>query len=122
MAKAQPSKPAAKQSAVKTTVVAKDPRTSGDDEPQGGKVVEEHAHDTAMSARRRKLDDDDTAKLPAAKEDKVTVKIPRGYNLQVLKSDGSGSQIVRYEAGVDEMPRSHAEHDYSKAHGVEIIR
>lgn len=82
----------------------------------GGTTTQEHLHQSATNAsddekrERRKL---------ASGDEKVTVRIPHAYNLHVLV-DG-GSQIIRYEAGVDEMPRSHAEHQYSVDNGVEIV-
>lgn len=46
---------------------------------------------------------------------KVTVTIPRGF---ILTDDGHIEH--RYGPGIDEMPVEHAEHWYSKVHGVEI--
>lgn len=46
-------------------------------------------------------------------EPTVDVLIPRGFLLTL--DDGTK---VKYEAGWDEMPQSHFDHPYTKAHGV----
>jgi hypothetical protein len=49
-------------------------------------------------------------------EDLVTVLIPRAYNF--TQED---HKVVHYKSGIEEMPRSHAEHWFSKGMGVEIV-
>lgn len=58
---------------------------------------------------------DDEVKPRKRKEEMVTCTIPQGFQLTL--DDGT---TVDIKAGTDELPRSHAEHWYSKAHGVEI--
>ncbi len=48
-------------------------------------------------------------------DDFVTVLIPKDFKFTT--DDG---KMVEYKAGIDEMPRSHAGHWFSKAQGVEI--
>lgn len=58
---------------------------------------------------------EDTPVRPSRKEEMVSVTVPRGYNLTLDNGD-----TKRYESGIQDMPRSHAEHWYSKAHDVEL--
>lgn len=72
----------------------------------------------AAPAPRISLEAEHAAQKKAAKarvEEEVTVVVPRPYTL----TTGPGT-AVSYEAGTQEMPKSHAEHWYSRAHGVEI--
>lgn len=69
---------------------------------------------------RRALIDDDapeaTTEKKADESDRVTVRIPRGFIL----TDDLGRPFT-YARGIEDMPRAHAEHWYSKANGVEIV-
>jgi hypothetical protein len=47
--------------------------------------------------------------------EKVSVTVPRGFTL----TTDDGKQH-RYEAGIQDIPREHAEHAYSAANGVEL--
>jgi len=47
--------------------------------------------------------------------DEVTVTVPKAFKLRI-----SAELLVEYRAGVQQMPRVHAEHWYSKANGVSI--
>jgi hypothetical protein len=116
-------RPAAKKpTAAKPPKAGADPR--GADPAQAkptGTVTQEHEH-LAAPGRRRRLADIEGQDAPAKpKHDPlVTVSVPRDFRLQVLGEQGS--QIVEYKAGsAVDMPRSHAEHDYSIANGVEIV-
>lgn len=51
------------------------------------------------------------------KEEKVTVTIPNTFDLTL-----DTGRVIRYKAGVDEMPISHATHWFSKNRGVEIYK
>ena len=50
-------------------------------------------------------------------QDLVAVFVPHPFILTT-----SGHRETHYDAGVQDMPRAHAEHDYSRAHGVEIVK
>ena len=50
-------------------------------------------------------------------EEMVTAVVPRTYHLNL-----NHSHRVTYQAGTQEMPKSHAEHPWSKAHGVEVYQ
>ena len=52
---------------------------------------------------------------PTESGETVTVRIPRNFTLTL-----DDHTQVHYKAGTDEMPIEHAEHWYSKVHGVEI--
>ena len=49
--------------------------------------------------------------------DMVTVTVPHDYQLRL-----DNFHMVQYKTGVQEMERAHAEHFYSKAHGVTIYQ
>ena len=70
---------------------------------------------TATPAPASSSPPDDEVKPRRRKEEMVTCTIPQGFKLTL--DDGTEIDI---KAGTDELPRSHAEHWYSKAHGVEI--
>lgn len=53
---------------------------------------------------------------PADAEPKVTVDVPRDFNLT-----DDGHLVTSYKAGRQKMPRSHAEHFYAKANGVRVV-
>jgi hypothetical protein len=48
------------------------------------------------------------------KVDLVSVTVPQAFNLTL-----DDHSRVRYEMGIQDMPREHAEHFYAKANGVE---
>lgn len=75
----------------------------------------QRAADEAEAIRATKSS---AAKIEAEKlaaKDLVTVVIPKSFNLML-----DTHEVVRYVDGVQEMPRSHAEHWYSKVNGVRI--
>lgn len=53
----------------------------------------------------------------AAGEDIVMASVPKGFRLTL-----DTYREVVYEAGAQQMPRSHAEHWYAKANGVKVAR
>lgn len=57
---------------------------------------------------------EDDPKPRKRKEELVSVTIPRAFRL--AHDDGTHTQ---YEPGVQDIPKSHADHWYTKAHGVE---
>lgn len=93
--------PAGKPARVEPTQQAA-PAVTGE---SGGTGSGEHIAALAPRARR---------KVELADE-MVTVTVPHPFNLQ----EPAGT-ITAYREGIQEMPLSHAEHAYSKAHGVEV--
>ena len=53
----------------------------------------------------------------ALAQDKVLCAVPSVFKLNMGEKEG----IITYPAGSYAMPRAHAEHSYSQAHGVRIL-
>lgn len=114
-----------KEGVTKRVTPKKDPRealaSASKGASSGGTVVQTHDHLGTPAARRRLADLGSEDKAAAPKSDpKVTVTVPRPFRLHVLTD--KGSEIVQYDSGIQEMPKSHAEHDYSIANGVEVVQ
>lgn len=78
-------------------------------------------HDPRRGVREPTKEDDEDLVRPRGQkrvveieDEQVTVQVPQAFRL----SHGKGE--THYEPGIYEMPRSHAEHWYSKHFGVEI--
>lgn len=80
---------------------AADPRGSAPPAPPEAETKPPTAEDDPKPRRR--------------KEELVSVTIPRAFRL--AHDDGTHTQ---YEPGVQDIPKSHADHWYTKAHGVEL--
>lgn len=81
---------------------ATDPRLSAADKPVTDPI------NLALIAPKGKPE-------PVDKRDMVTVIVPKQFRL----TDNAFREHA-YEVGIQEMPRAHAEHKYSKANGVTI--
>lgn len=112
MAKQQPAKTTSKSSG-KTTrtslnapvipqVPAADPRLTAADKPVTDPI------NLALIAPKAKPE-------PVSKRDMVTVIVPKAFRL----TDDAFREHA-YDVGIQEMPRAHAEHNYSVANGVTI--
>lgn len=53
---------------------------------------------------------------PIEEDDMVTANVPHAYRVRI-----DHTTQYEYSAGAQKMPRSHAEHWYSKAHGVTVV-
>lgn len=91
----------------KSTTAAKAPAAAPRRKVDTVELAPTHPEDAA-APRRRKVDADDPM---------VTVTVPRPYRLQA-----EPGVISSYTAGVQEMPKSHAEHQYSVDNGVAIYK
>jgi len=91
-------------------ITDKDPRNTGVASPLDAAIPSK-----VMTIVRKPTQ---TAQQAAAEteEDTVMVNVPKAFTL--TSDDGVAT---RYEVGAHRVPRSHAEHWFSKAHGLKIV-
>lgn len=72
-----------------------------------------------LAAKAAEQKDPPASDEPAAEEEDeiVMVSAPRAFNLTL-----DNGTVKEYGSGGQRMPRSHAEHWYAKANGVEIVK
>jgi hypothetical protein len=99
-----------------TRVTAKDPRTQTATKASAAPASAPkaaHAPDTGTQPAQAPLGTPVATDAPKGKkEDLVSVTVHTAFNL----TPDDGSERIRYETGVQDIPRSHADHWYSAPH------